>query len=78
MIDGNNGDMGTQQAVIAIAVGGRLELKFQGIGYLERCHGRRRCRPMQEVHDVRARGDLLVEGHGTGLGNGIQAVKGDH
>jgi hypothetical protein len=34
VIDGNNGDMGTQQAVIAIAVGGRLELKFQGIGYL--------------------------------------------
>jgi hypothetical protein len=33
---------------------------------------------MQEVHYVRARGNLLVEGHGTGLGNGIQAVKGDH
>jgi hypothetical protein len=67
VIDRNNGDRGTQQPVIAIAVGGRLELKFQGIGYLERCHGRRRCRPMQEVHDVRARGDLFIERHGAGL-----------
>jgi hypothetical protein len=32
MIDGNNG--GTQQPVVAIAVGGRLDGEFQRIGYL--------------------------------------------
>ena len=33
---------------------------------------------MQEVHDVRARGDLLIERHGAGLADRIQAVEGDH
>lgn len=75
---GNNGERGTQQPVVAIAVGGRLDGEFQRIGYLKRRHGRRRRRPMQEVHDVGARGDLLIERHGAGLGDGIQAVKGDH
>jgi hypothetical protein len=27
---------------------------------------------------MRARGDLLVERHGAGLSDGIQAVEGDH
>ncbi len=71
MIDGNNGDMGTQQRIVAIAVGGRLDGKFQRLGYLERRHGRRRRRPMQQVHDVRAARDLFVECHGAGLGDGI-------
>ena len=70
--------MGTQQPVVAIAVGGRLDGKFQRFGYLERRDGRRRRRPMQEVHDVRARGDLFIERHGAGLGDGIQAIQGDH
>jgi len=33
---------------------------------------------MQQVHDVRARGDLFIERHGAGLGDRIQAVEGDH
>ena len=78
MIDGNNGDRGTQQPVIAIAVGGRLKLKFQCLGYLQRRDGRRRRRPVQQIHDVRARGDLFIERHGAGLGDSIQAVEGDH
>ena len=78
MIDGNNGDRGAQQPVIAIAVGGRLELKFQGIGHLQRHHPRRRSRPKQQVDYLRARGDLFIERHGAGLGDGIQAVEGDH
>ena len=77
-MDGNNSERGTQQSVVAIAVGGRLDGEFQPIGYLQRRHGRRRRSPMQEIHDVRARGDLFVERHGAGLGDGIQAVEGDH
>jgi hypothetical protein len=59
-VDGNNGDMGTQQPVVAIAVRGRLELELQRIWDLQRRHGRRRRRPMQEVHDVRTRDDLFI------------------
>ena len=77
-MDGDNSERGTQQPVVAIAVGGRLDGEFQRIGYLQRRHGRRRRRPMQEIHDVRARGDLFIECHGAGLGNRIQAVEGDH
>ena len=33
---------------------------------------------MQEVHDVCARGDLLVEGYGAGLGDGIQTIESNH
>jgi hypothetical protein len=77
-MDGNNSERGTQQPVVAIAVGGRLDGEFQPIGYLQRRDGRRRRRPMQQVHHVRARGDLFVERHGAGLGDGIQAVEGDH
>ncbi len=75
-MDGNNG--GTQQTVVAIAVGGRLDGEFQCIGYLERRHRHRRRRSMQEVHDVRTADDLLIERHGTGLADRIQAVEGDH
>jgi len=64
-MDGN--DSGTQQPIVAIAVGGRLDGEFQRIGYLQRRHGRRRRRPMQEIHDVRARGDLFIKRHGAGL-----------
>ena len=78
MIDGDNGDVGAQQPIVTIAVGGRLELKLQRIGYLQRCDGRRRRRPMQEVHDVGAANNLFIERHGAGLGDGIQAVEGDH
>jgi hypothetical protein len=77
-MDGNNGERGTQQPIVAITVGGRLDGEFQRIGYLQRRDGRRRCRPMQEVHDVRACRDLLIERHGAGLGDRIQAVEGDH
>ncbi len=77
-MDGNNSDRGAQQSIVAIAVGGRLDGKFQRIGYLQRRHGRRRRRPMQEIHDVRARGNLFIERHGAGLGNRIQAVQCDH
>jgi len=76
MMDGNNG--GTQQPVVAIAVRGRLDGEFQRIGYLQRRHGRRRRRPVQEVHDVGAAHDLFVERDGAGLGDGIQAIQGDH
>lgn len=75
-MDGNNG--GTQQTVVAIAVCGRLEGKFQGIGHLQRCDGRRRGRPMQQVHDVRAADNLFIERHGAGLPDRIQAIEGDH
>lgn len=78
VIDGNNGDMGTQQPVVAIAVGGRLDGKFQRLGYLQRRDGRRRRRPMQQVHDVRAADDLFVERHGARVGDGLQAVEGNH
>jgi hypothetical protein len=78
VIVGNNGDIGTQQPVVAIAVGGRLDGELQRIGYLQRRDGRRRRRPMQEIHDVGARGDLFIERHSAGLGNGLQAVEGDH
>jgi len=33
---------------------------------------------MQQVHDMRAAGNLFIECHGTGLSDGIQAVEGDH
>ena len=33
---------------------------------------------MQQVHDVRAADDLFIERHGASLGDGIQAVEGDH
>ena len=33
---------------------------------------------MQQVHDVRAADDLFIERLGTSLGDGIQAVEGDH
>jgi hypothetical protein len=78
VIGRDNSDDRAQQPVIAIAVGGRLELKFQRLGYLERRDGRRRRRPMQQIHDVRARGDLFIERDGARLGDGIQAVEGDH
>ncbi len=78
MIDGNDGDRGRQQRIVAIAVGGGLDGKFQRLGYLQRRDGRRRRRPMQEVHDVRARGDLFIERYSAGLGDGVQAVEGDH
>lgn len=70
--------MGTQQAVVTIAVGGGLDVQFQRFGHLERRHGRRRSRPMQQVHDVRAARDLFVKRYGAGLGDRIQAVEGDH
>ena len=75
-MDGNNG--GTQQTVVAIAVRGGLNGEFQRIGHLQRCDGRRRRRPMQEIDDVRARGDLFIERHSAGLSDGLQAVEGDH
>ncbi len=68
-MDGNNG--GTQQTVVAIAVRGGLDGEFQRIGYLQRRHRRRRRRPVQEVYDVGARGNLLIERHGAGLSDGI-------
>ena len=77
-MDGNNGERGTQQPIVAIAVGRGLELKLQRIGNLQRRDGRRRRRSMQEVHDVRTADDLLIECHDTGLADGIQAVEGDH
>ena len=70
-MDGDNGDVGAQQPIVAIAVGRGLEPKLQRIGYLQRRDGRRRRRSMQEIHDVGARGDLFVECHGAGLGDGI-------
>lgn len=77
-MDGDNGDARAQQRIIAIAVGGRLDDKFQRLGDLQRRCGRRRCRPMQQVHHVRAAGDVFFERDGTGLGDGFQAVQGDH
>ena len=78
MMDGDNGNVGAQQPIVAIAVGRGLELKLQRIGNLQRRDGRRRRGPMQEVHDVGARGDLFIECDGAGLGHRIQAVEGDH
>jgi len=46
VMDGDNGYWGSQQPIVAIAVGGRFQLKLQRIGYLQRRDGRRRCRPM--------------------------------
>jgi hypothetical protein len=46
MMDGDNGDVGAQQPIVAIAVGRGLELKLQRIGYLQRRDGRQRRRPM--------------------------------
>jgi hypothetical protein len=77
-MDGNNGNLGAQQPVVAIAVRCRLELKFQRVGHLQRCDGRRRGRPMQQVHDVRAAGNLFIERRGAGLADRIQAIESDH
>lgn len=33
---------------------------------------------MQEVHDVRAADDLLIERRGTRLAHGLKAIEGDH
>jgi hypothetical protein len=46
VIDGDNGDLGAQQPIVAIAIGRRFELKLQRIGHLQRRDGRRRRRPM--------------------------------
>ena len=70
--------MGTQQPVVAIAVRGRLDGEFQRIGYLQRRDRRRRRCPMQEVHDVRAGGDLFIERHGARLRDRLQAIEGNH
>jgi hypothetical protein len=78
VVDGNNGEIGTKQSVVAIAVGGRLDGKFQCIGYLQRRYGHWRCRPMQQVHDMRAADDLFTERHGARLGDGIKAIQGNH
>ena len=46
VIDGNNGEIGTKQSAVAIAGAGRLDGKFQCIGYLQRRYGqfrRARC-----------------------------------
>ena len=78
VMDRDESDVRAQQLVVAIAVGGRLDDKFQRLGDLQRRCGRRRCRPMQQVHHVRAAGDVFFERDGTGLGDGFQAVQGDH
>ncbi len=78
LMDGDNGDFRAQQLVIAIAVGGRLDDKFQRLGDLQRRRRRRRRRPMQQVHHVRAAGDVFFERDGTSLGDAFQAVQGDH
>ena len=74
----DNDDVRAQQLVVAIAVGGRLDDKFQRLGDLQRRHRRRRRRPMQQVHHMRAAGDVFIERYGAGLGDGVQAVQGDH
>ena len=77
-MDGDNGDTRAQQRIVAMAVGGRLDDKFQRLGDLQRRCGRRRCRPMQQVHHVRAAGDVFIERDGAGCGDRLQAVQGDH
>ena len=77
-MDGDNGNIRAQQPVVAITVGNRLDDKFQRLGDLQRRCGRRRCRPVQQVHHVRAAGDVFIERYGAGLGDGLQAVQGDH
>jgi hypothetical protein len=74
LMDGNDGDVGAQQPIVAIAVGRRLDGEFQRIGDLQRRHRRQRRRPMQEVHHVCARGHLLIERDAAGLADGLQAV----
>jgi hypothetical protein len=74
----DNGDPGAQQPVVALAVGGRLQGQFQRLGHLQRRHRRTRRRPMQQVHHVRAAGDLFLKRHGARLGDRIQAVQRDH
>jgi hypothetical protein len=46
VIGRDNSDDRAQQPVVAIAVGGRFDGKFQRIGYLERRDWRRRRRPV--------------------------------
>jgi hypothetical protein len=75
---GDNGDGRAQQPVIAIAVGGRLDGELQRLGYLQWRDGRRHCRSMQQIHDVRAGGDLFIERHGARVGDGFQAVESNH
>ena len=77
-MDGDNADTRAQQRIVAMAVGGRLDDKFQRLGDLQRRCGRRRCRPMQQVHHVRAAGDVFIERDGAGCGDGLQAVQRDH
>ena len=74
----DNIDERAQQPVIAIAVGGRLDGELERLGYLQRRHRHWCCRPMQQIYDVRAGGDLFIERHGAGLGDRIQAVECDH
>ena len=78
VMDRDERDVRAQQPVVAIAVGGRLDDKFQRLGDLQRRRGRRGCRPMQQIHYVCAAGDLFIEGHGAGLGDRLQTVQSDH
>lgn len=78
LMDGDNGDTRAQQLVVAIAVGGWLDDKFQRLEDLQRRRRRGRCRPMQQVHHVRAAGDVFIERDTAGLGDRLQAVQGDH
>jgi len=70
-MDGTN-VIGSQQPIVAIAVGGRFQLKLQRIGTCSGAHG------AGAAPDVRgsrrgARGDLFIERHGASLGDSIQA-----
>jgi hypothetical protein len=57
--------------VVAIAVGSRLRLELQRVGYLQRRGSLGLGRTVQQVHDVRAADDLLFKRRGAGLGHGV-------
>ena len=74
----NDGRTWPQQQVVAIAVGCRLDVELQRLRHLQCRQPRRRRRSVQEVDDVSAADDLLIERRGTGRAHGLEAVHGHH
>ena len=61
--------------VVSIAVGGRLHSEFEGLGHLQDWRLGRFSGSVQQIDDVSAADDLLIERGGTGLADRFQAVE---
>jgi hypothetical protein len=79
MIDGYEVDgLSAQQAVIAVAVGGRFGDELQRFRDLQYRYSWRLGSPMQQVHNVRAAGHLLIECSGAGFIHSVDPVDRHH